>query len=68
MKKRNFDYIVIIATVAILFLLNSLNLQDIPATYIVVVVIAYYLLGQYSERKFKEQRFFQINAGNFIFR
>ncbi len=55
MTKRYFDYIVIIVTAAVFMVLNSYGfLEKLSNTFIIILVLAYYLLGQYAERKFKK--------------
>jgi hypothetical protein len=53
MKKRTFDMLVIIFIAVALSLLYKFNLLDGLARYALIPILAFYFLGQYSERKFK---------------
>ncbi len=55
MTKRYFDYIVIIITAVVFMILNSYGLlEKLSNTFIIVLVLTYYLLGQFAEKKFKK--------------
>ena len=52
MKKRTFDIIVILTIGVGLTLLYSYNLLDGLAKFALIPILAFYFIGQYSERKF----------------
>jgi di/tricarboxylate transporter len=56
MKKRTFDILVIIFIAIVLSLLYEFNLLDGMANYALIPILAFYFLGQYSQRKFKETK------------
>jgi len=56
MKKRTFDILVIIFIAVALSLLSEFNLLDGLAKYVLIPILAFYFLGQYSQRKFKETK------------
>ena len=55
MKKIHFDILMIILMAVLLLTLNHLELLGKLAQFGVVALIAFYWLGQYSERKFNKK-------------
>ena len=54
MKKKNFDRIVIIIIAVFITILALLGILEKSAKFMLVPILVFYYLGQYSERKFKE--------------
>jgi len=54
MKKRAFDIIVILLITIILIILYQFNLLEKTAKFMLIPILAFYYLGQYSERKFQK--------------
>ncbi len=54
MKKRTFDIIVILLITIILIILYQFNLLESSAKFMLIPILAFYYLGQYSERKFQK--------------
>ena len=52
MKKRTFDIIVILFIAIALSILYSFHLLDGLAKFALIPILAFYFIGQYSERKF----------------
>ncbi len=52
MKKRTFDIIVILFIGIVLTMLYYFNLLDGLAKFALIPILAFYFIGQYSERKF----------------
>ncbi len=54
MKKRVFDIIVILLIAIVLIILNQFDLLEKSARFLLIPILAFYYLGQYSERRFKK--------------
>jgi len=54
MKKRAFDIIAILLITIILIILYQFNLLEKTAKFMLIPILAFYYLGQYSERKFQK--------------
>jgi len=54
MKKRNFDIIVILVIAFFLIILNLFGILEKSAKFMFIPLLAFYFIGQYSERKFKK--------------
>lgn len=54
MKKKIFDVIVIVSATALLILLSESDLLEKAAPFMLVPILGFYFLGQYSERRFKK--------------
>jgi hypothetical protein len=54
MKKRTFDIIAIFMIAIFLTILNQFDVLEKSAKFMLVPILAFYFLGQYSERKFKK--------------
>lgn len=54
MNKRLFDIVVIIAIALFLLLFLWLDLLEKLMPFLVIIILAFYFLGQYTERKFKK--------------
>jgi len=54
MKKIYFNIIVIITTAVFLSILYFLGLLEKSAKFMLIPILAFYYIGQYSERKFKK--------------
>jgi len=52
MKKRTFDIIVILFIALALTILNEFSLLDGYSKFALVPLIAFYFIGQYSEKRF----------------
>jgi len=55
MKKRMFDVIFILISTIILILLSEYGLLEKYMAYSLIPILIAYFLGQYSERKFKNE-------------
>ncbi len=55
MKKQIFDIIVILALLISLLVISYFGLLEKSARYMFLFILAFYYLGQYSERKFQKQ-------------
>lgn len=54
-KKRTFDLIFIIVSTAILIVLSEYGLLEKYIAFSLIPILIAYQLGQYSERKFKNE-------------
>ena len=54
LNKKRFDYLVIIVIGLFLITLSWFDLLEKSAKFMVVPFIAFYQIGQYSERRFKK--------------
>ncbi len=54
MKKRTFDIIVILLIAILLIILNQFDLLEKSAKLMFIPILAFYFIGQYSERKFQK--------------
>lgn len=54
MKKRTFDIAVVIFSAVALLTLNHFGLLENMAKFMVVPIVAFYFLGQYTQRKFSK--------------
>ncbi len=54
MKKRDFNIIVIITIAVFLSIFYFLGLLEKSAKFMLIPILAFYYIGQYSERKFKK--------------
>jgi hypothetical protein len=54
MKKRTFDIIVILLIAIFLISLNQLDVLEKSAKFMFVPILAFYFIGQVTERKFKK--------------
>ena len=54
MKKRTFDIIVILLIAILLVTLNQIDLLEKSAKFMFIPILAFYFMGQYSERKFQK--------------
>ncbi len=54
MKKKYFDMIVIIIIGIFLIGLDVFDLLEKSAKFMLIPILAFYYIGQYSERKFKK--------------
>jgi hypothetical protein len=55
MKKLHFDLLIIFSMAVLLLTLNRLGLLEEYAKFGLIAFLAFYWLGQYSERKFKKK-------------
>ncbi len=55
MKKRTFDIIVIFIIGIFLIILNQFDVLEISARFMLIPILAFYFLGQFSERKLKNK-------------
>jgi hypothetical protein len=54
MKKRTFDIVVIFMIAIFLITLNQFDVLEKSAKFMFIPILAFYFLGQYSERKLKK--------------
>jgi hypothetical protein len=54
MKKRIFDIIVIFLIAIFLITLNSFDLLEKSSKFMFIPILAFYFIGQVSERKFRK--------------
>ena len=54
MKKRTFDIIVILLIAILLITLSQIELLEKSAKFMFIPILAFYFIGQYSERKFQK--------------
>ena len=54
MKKRTFDIIIILLIAITLIILNRFDLLEKSAKFMLIPILAFYYIGQYSERKFQK--------------
>lgn len=54
MKKRTFDIVVIFMIAIFLITLNQFDVLEKTAKFMFIPILAFYFLGQYSERKLKK--------------
>ena len=54
MKKRTFDIIVIFLIAIFLITLNQFNMLEKSAKFMFIPILAFYFIGQVTERKFKK--------------
>ena len=54
MSKRIFDVIIIVLIAAFLLGLSYFDLLEEYAKFMFIPIFAFYLIGQYAERKFKD--------------
>ncbi len=54
MKKKTIDIVIILSIALLLTLLYYFNLSDNLTKYMFIPLLAYYYIGQYTERKFKK--------------
>ncbi|MBE9466749.1 MAG: hypothetical protein IMY72_00340 [Bacteroidetes bacterium] len=54
MKKIHFNIIIIIIIALFLTTLDMLNLLEKSGKFMLIPIFAFYIIGQYSERKFKK--------------
>lgn len=54
MKKKTFDIIVVLLIAIILIILNRLDVLERAARFMFIPILAFYFLGQYSERRLKK--------------
>jgi len=54
MKKRTFDLIIILLIAISLTILNQFELLEKSAIFMLIPILAFYFLGQYSERHLKK--------------
>lgn len=54
MKKRAFDIIVIFMIAIFLIILNQFDVLEKSAKFMFIPLLAFYFLGQYSERNLKK--------------
>ncbi len=54
MKKRTFDIIIILLIAITLIILNQFDLLEKSAKFMLIPILAFYYIGQYSERKFQK--------------
>ena len=53
MKKRFFDILMILILGLLLIIFDHFNLLEKSAKFMLIPILAFYYLGQYSERKYK---------------
>lgn len=54
MKKKTFDIIVVLLIALSLIILNQFDLLEKGARFMFIPILAFYFLGQYSERRLKK--------------
>ena len=54
MKKRTFDIIVILLIAIILIILSQFDLLEKSSKFMLIPILAFYYIGQYSERRFQK--------------
>lgn len=54
MKKGTFDIIMILLIAILLVTLNQFHVLEKSAKFMFIPILAFYFLGQYSERKLKK--------------
>ncbi len=54
MKKRTFDIIMIFLIALFLIILNQFDALEKSAKFMFIPILAFYFIGQVSERKFKK--------------
>ena len=54
MKKRTFDIIMILLIAIIMIILNQFDLLEKSAKFMLIPILAFYYIGQYTERKFQK--------------
>ncbi len=52
MRKRYFTIIIIVVIAVFLTILDLFNLLEKSAKFMLIPILAFYFIGQYSERKF----------------
>ena len=53
MKKRTFDFIVILVNAFFLIILNLFGILEKSAKFMFLPILAFYFIGKYAERRFK---------------
>ena len=54
MKKRTFDIIMILLVAIVLVTLNQFDFLEESEKFMLIPILAFYFIGQFSERKFQK--------------